>query len=165
MPRPCARTCGNREAVSSVFAAIDPAKSVTRTEMRVRFCETDLMGVVHHSNYLVYFEVGRVDWLRKRNITYADWTDRGVQVPVVDAKLRYRAPARFDDLLSIETTLTLLRNVSLDYSYRIVRGDAVLAEGSTRLACIDQHGKLLRMPEAIRELLLGGEVSGVTAAL
>lgn len=159
MPRRRARSCGNRGPVSSVFAAIDPTKSVTRTDLRVRFCETDLMGVVHHSNYLVYFEVGRVDWLRKRNITYADWTDRGVQSPVVDAKLQYRTPARFDDLLTIETTLAQLRNVSLDYSYRVLRGETLVAEGSTRLACIDQHGKLLRMPEAIRTALLAGEIA------
>ncbi len=112
------------------------------------------MGVVHHATYLVYFEVGRVDWLRKRKITYADWTDRGVQVPVVDAQVQYRAPSRFDDLLSIETTLTKLRTVSLDYSYRILRGETLIAVGATRLACIDANHKLLRIPEEIREALL-----------
>lgn len=138
-------------------AAIDKAKSTTATPLRVRFCETDLMGVVHHATYLIYFEVGRVEWLRKRKITYADWTARGVQVPVVEAQVQYRAPSRFDDLLSIETTLTKLRSVSLDYSYRIVCGATLVAEGSTRLACVDMNHKLLRIPEAIREALLAGE--------
>src|SRR3954469_6199307 len=101
------------------------------------------MGVVHHATYLVYLEVGRVDWLRKRGITYADWTARGVQVPVVEANVQYRAPCRFDDLLSIETTLTTLRRVSLDYAYRILRGDTLIAQGTTGLACIDQHHKLM----------------------
>jgi acyl-CoA thioester hydrolase len=142
--------------VSTFSAAIDPTKSTTATELRVRFCETDLMGVVHHATYLVYFEVGRVDWLRQRNITYADWTARGVQVPVVEASVQYRAPSRFDDLLSIETTLTKLRTVSLDYSYRILRGGTLIAEGATRLACIDEHHKLLRIPAEIREALLSG---------
>lgn len=138
-------------------ATIDATKSTTATELRVRFCETDLMGVVHHATYLVYFEVGRVDWLRKRNITYADWTARGVQVPVVDASVQYRASSRFDDLLTIETTLVKLRTVSLDYAYRIRRGDTLVAEGSTRLASVDQNLKLLRIPEEIRAALLSGE--------
>ncbi len=138
-------------------AAIDPTKSTTATETRVRFCETDVMGVVHHSNYLVYFELGRVDWLRKRKITYAAWTDRGVQTPVASAELQYRAASRFDDLLVIETTLSKLRSVSLDYTYRIRRGETLIAEGTTRLACVDRDLKLLRIPEEIRTALLSGE--------
>ncbi|CAN5821280.1 hypothetical protein BH11MYX4_BH11MYX4_48130 [soil metagenome] len=98
-----------------------------------------------------------MDWLRKRNITYADWTARGVQVPVVDASVQYRASSRFDDLLTIETTLVKLRTVSLDYAYRIRRGDTLVAEGSTRLASVDQNLKLLRIPEEIRTALLSGE--------
>jgi acyl-CoA thioester hydrolase len=136
---------------------LDAAKSTTATELRVRFCETDLMGVVHHATYLVYFEVGRVDWLRKRGITYADWTARGVQVPVVDASVQYRTASRFDDLLVVETTLLRLRTVSLDYGYRIRRGDTLVAEGTTRLASVDASMKLLRIPEDIREALLSGE--------
>ena len=81
-----------------------------------------------------------------------------MQVPVVEAQVQYRAPSRFDDLLSIETTLTKLRTVSLDYSYRILRGDTLVAEGSTRLACVDANHKLLRIPEPIRDALLAGEV-------
>jgi acyl-CoA thioester hydrolase len=145
--------------VSNAGSEIDPAKSTTTTTLRVRFCETDLMGIVHHATYLVYFEVGRVEWLRRRGITYADWTERGVQVPVASAELQYRAPSRFDDLLSIETTLVKLRSVSLDYRYRITRGATLVAEGFTRLACIDSAGKLLRMPEEIRNTLLSGELA------
>jgi acyl-CoA thioester hydrolase len=143
--------------VNSVTAAIDPGKSTTTTSLRVRFCETDLMGIVHHATYLVYFEAGRVEWLRRRGITYAEWTARGVQVPVASAELQYRAPSRFDDVLAIETTLTKLRSVSLDYTYRIRRDDTLIAEGFTRLACIDMSHKLLRIPEEIRAMLLRGE--------
>lgn len=138
-------------------AAIDPGKSTTTTTLRVRFCETDLMGIVHHATYLVYFEAGRVEWLRRRGITYADWTARGVHVPVASAEVQYRAPSRFDDVLAIETTLSKLRSVSLDYTYRILRGETLVAEGFTRLACIDAGHKLLRIPEEIRETLLRGE--------
>lgn len=143
--------------MNSVTAAIDPGKSTTTTSLRVRFCETDLMGIVHHATYLVYFEAGRVEWLRRRGITYAEWTARGVQVPVASAELQYRAPSRFDDVLAIETTLTKLRSVSLDYTYRIRRDDTLIAEGFTRLACIDMSHKLLRIPEEIRAMVLRGE--------
>ncbi len=143
--------------MSNVFAAIDPGKATTTSTLRVRFCETDLMGIVHHATYLVYFEAGRVEWLRRRGITYADWTARGVQSPVASAEVQYRAPSRFDDVLAIETTLSKLRSVSLDYTYRILRGDTLVAEGFTRLACIDMNNKLLRLPEEIREMLLRGE--------
>jgi len=143
--------------VTNITAAIDPGKASTTTTLRVRFCETDLMGIVHHATYLVYFEAGRVEWLRRRGITYADWTARGVHVPVASAEVQYRAPSRFDDVLAIETTLSKLRSVSLDYTYRILRGDTLVAEGFTRLACIDASHKLLRIPEEIRETLLRGE--------
>ncbi|MDB4938285.1 MAG: 4-hydroxybenzoyl-CoA thioesterase family active site protein [Labilithrix sp.] len=147
-------------AVSNAETEIDPAKSTTTTTLRVRFCETDLMGIVHHATYLVYFEAGRVEWLRRRGITYADWTARGVQVPVASAELAYRAPSRFDDVLSIETTLEKLRAVSLDYKYRITRDTTLVAEGFTRLACVDASHKLLRIPEDIRTTLLAGELAG-----
>ena len=143
--------------MSNADTPLDPVKSTTTSTLRVRFCETDLMGIVHHATYLVYFEAGRVEWLRRRGITYADWTARGVQVPVASAEVQYRAPSRFDDVLAIETTLSKLRSVSLDYTYRILRGDTLVAEGFTRLACIDASHKLLRMPEEIREMLLRGE--------
>lgn len=144
--------------MSNTAAALDHARSTTTSTLRVRFCETDLMGIVHHATYLVYFETGRVEWLRRRGITYADWTARGVQVPVATAEVQYRSPSRFDDLLTIETTLTKVRSVSLDFRYRIVREATLVAEGFTRLACIDAANKLLRIPEEIREALLAPEL-------
>lgn len=146
--------------MSNAADAIDPGKSTTTSTLRVRFGETDLMGIVHHATYLVYFETGRVEWLRRRGLTYADWTARGVQVPVAAAELQYRASSRFDDLLAIETTLTKLRSVSLDFAYRILRERTLIAEGFTRLACVDASGKLLRIPEEIRDALLAGEIAG-----
>jgi acyl-CoA thioester hydrolase len=128
-------------------------------EVRVRFCETDLMGIVHHASYLVYFEAGRVEWLRRRGVTYADWASRGVHLPVVEANVSYKAPARFDDLLLVETTLADLRTVSMKFTYRIRRGDTLLAEGFTRLGCIDDKHKLLKIPDHMREVLLAGESS------
>lgn len=126
-------------------------------ELRVRFCETDLMGIVHHGSYLVYFEAGRVEWLRRRGVTYADWANRGVHLPVVEAHVSYKTPSRFDDLLVVDTTLSELRAVSMKFSYAIRRGATLVAEGFTRLGCIDAQHKLLRIPEYMRDVLLAAE--------
>lgn len=136
---------------------LDPARATSACELRVRFCETDLMGIVHHGNYLTYMEAGRVDWLHKRGVTYASWAASGHHLPVVDANLRYRAPAHFDEVLTIETSLVELRSVSLRYAYRILRGATLLCEGSTRLACVDHAHKLQRFTEEMLVALVAGE--------
>lgn len=144
-------------SVSTELDGLDPARASTRTPMRVRFFETDLMGIVHHGSYFTYFEAGRVEWLRARGVTYADWAAKGVHLPVVEAHAHYHAPARFDDLLEVETTLTELRTVSLRFGYRIEREGTLVATGWTRLACIDGSHKLMRMTEEMRVVLLAGE--------
>jgi acyl-CoA thioester hydrolase len=138
--------------------AIDSSKASTSIPLRVRFCETDLMGIVHHGSYLLYFEAGRVEWLRARGVTYADWAAKGVHLPVVDAQIAYRAPSRFDDLLTVQTTLTKLGTVSLTFTYRVTRDATVIAEGSTRLGCIDADHKLMKIPEHMRRVLMDGEI-------
>jgi acyl-CoA thioester hydrolase len=129
--------------------------------MRVRFCETDLMGIVHHGSYLTYFEVGRVEWLRRRGVTYADWAAHGVHLPVVEAHVQYKSPARFDDELEIRTTLVELRSVSLKFGYTLARASdgKTLAEGYTRLGCIDANHKLYRITEEMRAVLLAAELA------
>ena len=124
---------------------------------RVRFFETDLMGIVHHAAYLTYFEAGRVEWLRRRGVTYADWANKGVHLPVVEAHLNYRLPARFDDELEVKTTLSELRTVSLRFTYEITKDGHMIANGVTRLGCIDASHKLLRIPEYMRDVMLAGE--------
>jgi acyl-CoA thioester hydrolase len=135
---------------------VDP--TLTLLTLRIRFCETDLMGIVHHANYLQYFEAGRVEWLRRRGVTYADWARRGIHLPVVDAQLRYRAPARFDDVIQVETRLTAVRSHSLRFDYVIFRAETKLAEGSTRLACVDGDHLLLRIPEDVEDVLRAAEL-------
>ncbi|HVJ90462.1 MAG TPA: thioesterase family protein [Labilithrix sp.] len=142
-----------------MFAPPDPNKSTSVFELRVRFCETDLMGIVHHGSYLVYFEAGRVEWLRRRGVTYADWANRGVHLPVVEAHVGYKLPARFDELLAVETTLAELRAASMKFTYVIRRDGAPIADGWTRLACIDASHKPMRIPEYMRDVLLAGESS------
>lgn len=150
-----------KAAVASA-AEIDAKVASSQLTFRARFCETDLMGIVHHSNHFQYFEMGRVDWLRKRGVTYAAWAAKGTHLPVVAVSARYRAPARFDDLLVVTTTLTELRSHSLRFAYRLEREGTLLAEGETRLACIDANQKLVPFTGDLRAILLSAETSGVS---
>ena len=100
----------------------------------------------------MYFEAGRVEWLRRRGVTYADWAHRGVHLPWSRRSVRYRAPSRFDDLLTVETTLTELRRLARLHATASAAAETLIAEGSTRLACIDAHHKLLRIPEDMRDV-------------
>jgi len=136
---------------------IHPEAASSRSLVRVRFCDTDLMGIVHHANYLAYFEMGRVEWLRRRGVTYADWTQRGLHLPVVDADVRYRAPARFDDALVVEARLVEIRAASLRFEYRLERKTELLAEGSTRLACMGSNQKPQRFPREVLMVLVSAE--------
>lgn len=109
------------------------------------------MGIVHHASYLSYMEIARVEWLRRRGVTYADWTQRGRHLPVVELSVRYRAPARFDDELDIDTSLGEVRAASVRFDFQLVRvGDGVLcAEGWTRLALVDGRHVLQRISKDI----------------
>jgi acyl-CoA thioester hydrolase len=138
-------------------SAIDPALSVIR--VRVRFGETDLMRVVHHGSYVTYMEVGRVEWLRRRGVVYAEWARSGLHLAVVELTLRYLAPARFDDELDVEVLLAQVRAASVRFDCRIMRpADGVLcAEGSTRLACVDDQQGLRRIGPEMSEVLTRAE--------
>lgn len=114
--------------------------------LQVRFCETDLMGIVHHANYLLYFEAGRVDWLHRRSISYDVWTKQGIHLPVVESQLRYRKAARFDDVLHVDTTCALVTRVTVRFDYRILRDETLLCEGHTLLACVGNDLSPKRIP-------------------
>ena len=139
--------------------ALDPVAARSVVRVRVRFCETDLMGIVHHGSYPAYLEVARVEWLRRRGVAYATWAERGLHLAVAELNIRYRTPARFDDEIDVETTLGLLRAASTRFEYRLVRaGDgALIAEGATLLACVNQAGALTRMSPEVSEVLRRGE--------
>jgi acyl-CoA thioester hydrolase len=135
-----------------------PAPHLTsRYALLVRFCETDLMGIVHHANYLTYMEAGRVDWLHRRGISYEEWARRGIHLPVVDASLRYKKAARFDETLVIETTCQSQSRVTVQFGYRIVRGDELICTGETVLACVGLNLALKRIPEDIAEVFRSAE--------
>ena len=120
------------------------------------------MGIVHHASYLSYFEAGRVEYMHRRGVEYLAWAERGVHLPVIDARLRYRRTARFDELLVIETRLGDLRRVRVRFDYRVLRatgasGEELVAEGSTELACVGDDHRPRRLPADVIELLSSPE--------
>lgn len=125
------------------------------TEVRVRYAETDRMGVVYYANYLVWCEVGRVEFLRARGRSYAKLEAEGVGLAVLDASVRYLAPARFDDRVRVETTLTSVRSRAVTFDYLITNADTgtPLARAHTALISIDDDGKLIRIPADFRDAL------------
>jgi len=114
---------------------------------RVRYPETDAMGFVHHSRYLQYFEMGRVELLRSLGHSYADLERAGILFVVVRAEVRYKSPARYDDELSLTTRIEKQTHVRIDHTYELRRDQTLLAEGSTTIACVDRDGNLRQIPE------------------
>jgi acyl-CoA thioester hydrolase len=135
------------------LASVGPG--VRRAVVRVRYAETDKMGVAYHANYFVWFEVGRTDWLRQAGWTYRDMEASGVSLPVIEAHCQYRQPARYDDEIAIDAAATPLTPVRLRFAYRLSRiGDGLLlAEGHTVHAAVDRDGRPCRLPERVRQLL------------
>jgi acyl-CoA thioester hydrolase len=125
----------------------------------VRFCETDLMGIVHHANYLQYFEAARVDWLHKRGISYDQWQKNGIHLPVVETRLRYKKPARFDETIQVVCTCSEQTRVTVRFTYRVMRGEEVLTEGDTLLACVGHDMGLKRIPEEIAQAFRRAEIA------
>ena len=122
--------------------------------VRVRYAETDQMGVVYHANYLVWFEVGRTDLLRSQGWTYREMEATGVRLPVLEAHCEYRRPARYDDELEVHTHGRLLSPVRLEFSYEIRHkaDQSVVASGYTRHAGVDLEGRPCRLPTRVRDV-------------
>src|SRR4051794_34242558 len=106
--------------------------------IRVRYPEVDGMGYLHHSRYLQYFEMGRVELLRSRGHNYAELEQQGVFFVVVKAEIRYKAPAKYDDLLTLTTRVVKQTHVRYDHVYELKRDQTLLAEGSTTIAAVDR---------------------------
>jgi acyl-CoA thioester hydrolase len=115
--------------------------------VRVRYPEVDAMGFLHHSRYLQYFEMGRVELLRSRGHSYADLERQGILFVVVRVECRYKAPARYDEELSLTTRVVRQTHVRIDHAYELKRAATLLAEGNTTIACVDRDGNLQQIPE------------------
>ena len=134
---------------------MSPARSISR--VRVRYAETDQMGIVYYAHYFVWFEVGRTDLLRHAGGSYREMEREGVSLPVVEAHCEYRQPARYDDDLEIRTRGGLLSAVRVRFDYEVIRpsDDTALAGGYTVHAALDAAGRPRRLPERISQLLAG----------
>ena len=122
---------------------------------RVIYGDTDQMGVAYYANYLRWFEMGRTELLRQIGMPYSSIEEKGFFFPVVEVSCRYLKPARFDDEIAVETTLTALTRASLEFSYRISRksNSQLLAEGATRHTCVDREGKVAKISTVLENAL------------
>jgi acyl-CoA thioester hydrolase len=114
--------------------------------VRVRYVECDPMGVVHHTVYPVWFEMARTELLRSKGGSYRAMEEAGLLLAVVRLEARYRAPARYDDLVTVRCDLLASGPVKIEHRYRVIRDGTLLVEGSTTLACIDRDGRLRPVP-------------------
>ena len=127
-----------------------------QTRVRVRYADTDQMGVVYYANYMVWFEVARTEWLREAGWTYRDMEEQGIALPVIEAHCEYRQPARYDDEIELRTTGALITPVRIRFDYEVSRdGAAPLASGHTVHAAIGRDGRPCRLPARLRALLDG----------
>ncbi len=142
------------------MAAQDPANAfgaATDVSVRVRYAETDQMGIVYYANYFVWFELGRVELLRERGFTYRDFEEQeDCFIVVADARCTYRAPVRYDDIVTIRTRVTGLRSRVLTFGYEVLAENGkLLATGETTHVVTDRQGRPRALPEKYRTILAG----------
>ncbi len=129
------------------------------TEIRVRYAETDKMGIVHHSNYLVWFECGRSDLCRARGFSYKEMEDDDALMVVAETYVRYKSPAFYDDIIVVRCKVAEVRSRAIRFVYELVRpsDETLIAEGETLHLVTDQNKKVRQVPEHYKRLLLGSE--------
>jgi len=140
-------------------------KDVVETTVRVRYAETDAMGIVYHTNYIVWFEVGRGEYMRQRGGTYRKWENDGFYLPVTEVDARFIAAARYDDVVVIRTSVAEVRSRSATLFYEIVMEETgqVLVRGRTKHLCTDLEGRIRRLPPDLLLALSGGKTdAGIT---
>jgi acyl-CoA thioester hydrolase len=115
--------------------------------IRVRYCETDAMGFLHHSHFINFYEQGRTELLRAQGGSYREMEEAGLFLVVVKLVCHYHAPAKYDDVLTLHTKVDVVSAVKIEHSYRLLRGEQLLATASSVLACLDRDGKVQRLPE------------------
>ena len=121
-------------------------------ELRVRYSETDAMGFLHHSNYLTYFEIGRTELFRAQGGSYGRMEELGLYLVVAKIEVRFKRPARYDDLLRLHTEISRVTPARLEHTYRLFRSNEQLTEGNSVIACVDGDGQIQRIPEDLVSL-------------
>lgn len=134
------------------------------TQIRVRYAETDAMGVVHHASYVVWLEVGRSEWMRRQGRSYADLEASGYHLPVVGLSVRYLAAARYDELLTLKTWVAEAKSRQVRFAYELCRRDGEKAcpivRGETVHVCLSREGAVVALPGELRRLLADAASSG-----
>lgn len=112
-----------------------------KVQFRVRYAETDAMGIVHHANYYAWFEMGRTELFRDLDLEYRVWEDEGIFCPVIETHCKYKVPAKYDDMLTLETEITHVGKVRWTFVYRLYREEILLAVGKTVHCFMNQAGR------------------------
>jgi acyl-CoA thioester hydrolase len=120
-----------------------------RIQIRVRYAETDQMGVAHHAAWVPWFELARIEWLRAQGRSYRDLETEGIFMPVTELSVRYRRSARFDDEVQLETTAAPQGPSRMVFTTRATRSDELLAEATVTVAAVDRQGRPRRLPEGL----------------
>ena len=122
---------------------------------RVRYQETDQMGIVYYANFFTYFEMGRTEFLRNLGLPYSELEKEHIYFPVTEAHCRFRAPAHYDDVLSIQTFISELKHATVEFTHKVIResDNTLIAEGFTKLACLNASRKPAPMPAKLKNLL------------
>jgi acyl-CoA thioester hydrolase len=119
-------------------------------EVRVRYCEADPMGYLHHSHYFVFMEMARTELLRLHGLRYRDCEEQGFFFVVVKAEIRYKGPARYDDTLRVHAKIVRITRARIDHEYTIYKDGRIIAEATTVLGCVGRDGRVKEIPEQIR---------------
>jgi len=126
---------------------------MNKLQLRIAYADTDNMGVVYYANYLTFFERGRTEWMRELGLTYKEIEKRGFYFPVTYADCNYKAPAKYDDLITVETRLIDIGAASITCGYRIVCDGNLLVTGKTIHPFVNKDMKIVRFPKDIKELM------------
>ena len=128
---------------------------IVEATLRVRYAETDAMGIVYHANYIVWFEVGRGEYMHQQGHDYAHLEAQGYYLPVIEVQARYLAPARYGDLVTVKTWVEEARSRQVTFAYEVVMAETgqLLATGQTKHVCVDEQGTIKTIPQGIREML------------
>ncbi|MCO6450075.1 MAG: acyl-CoA thioesterase [Caldilineales bacterium] len=131
---------------------------ISESLIRVRYAETDAMGIVHHSAYIPWFEVGRSDWMREAGLPYSAFQEMGYYLTVVEIGARYLRPCFYDELVTVRTQIGEVKSRSIRIDYEVINANGVtLVTGFTQHVCITHDGRPTRLPEILERLLNGGE--------
>jgi len=134
------------------------AKEALETTFHVRFAETDLMGIVHHSIYVVWMEEGRSDFMRHKGFTFDQWEAANIGFAVSEMNLRYHAPAHYGERVTVRTRVESVRSRQIVFGYEIVNADSqlLLVTGTVKLIAVDRQNQVRTIPREVQELLVAG---------